>query len=147
MIVAAGLVAFAFVLEVEVAHVELDAAGLQRNGKFFGLHDGCICYRFNDPRYIVPLATLYPVPFYSAGWSYGYGLIDRMPVLVPVPMRDVWGAWIEYYIPLWPAPALFGAIAFLKRRRRSIGFCKKCGYDRVGLAASARCPECGAGSG
>ena len=56
---------------------------------------------------------------------------------------------IPYY-PLWPAPALlFGgaAIAWMAeavaRRRSRVGNCGKCKYDRTGLAATARCPECG----
>jgi hypothetical protein len=30
------------------------------------------------------------------------------------------------------------------RRRIAAGVCARCGYDRRGLAGSARCPECGA---
>jgi hypothetical protein len=53
--------------------------------------------------------------------------------------------------PLWP-PALLAllptAIAWrfdvVARRRERIGRCPKCNYDRAGIAADAKCPECGA---
>ena len=32
---------------------------------------------------------------------------------------------------------------FLDRRRFGAGLCARCGYDRRGLAESAKCPECG----
>jgi hypothetical protein len=56
---------------------------------------------------------------------------------------------IPYY-PLWPVPALLlggSAIAWVAEavaRRRSLAdSCVKCKYDRTGIAATARCPECG----
>ena len=58
------------------------------------------------------------------------------------------GWWFE--VPIW-FPALISlalaATAFrldtLARRRGRPGVCKACGYDLVGLAAGAVCPECG----
>jgi hypothetical protein len=54
-------------------------------------------------------------------------------------------------IPLWIPPlAMFAltaaawALDILARRRARTTHCPKCGYDRTGLAASAKCPECGA---
>lgn len=37
-----------------------------------------------------------------------------------------------------------GAILWHLDRRRLAHQCRKCGYDRRGLAAEAICPECGA---
>jgi hypothetical protein len=53
-------------------------------------------------------------------------------------------------IPIWPGVVAFAApacILWLTDRRsnwfRLAGACPKCGYDRRGLAADAKCPECG----
>ena len=60
-----------------------------------------------------------------------------------------WGA----VLPLWLPPVVTGSITFLAwrldtlaRRRAKLNLCPTggCGYDRTGLAASAKCPECGA---
>jgi hypothetical protein len=56
----------------------------------------------------------------------------------------------EIWIPLW-APGMFililTAVAWrwdaLARRAR-LNLCPKCNYDRAGIAADAKCPECGA---
>ena len=37
-----------------------------------------------------------------------------------------------------------GGIAFKFGRVRRVGLCRRCRYDRAGLAADALCPECGA---
>ena len=36
-------------------------------------------------------------------------------------------------------------VRYIRRHRRwaSTGACMRCGYDRGGLAADAKCPECG----
>jgi hypothetical protein len=60
------------------------------------------------------------------------------------------------WFPLWPGFALntlFYAglawglwqvpLAIRRRRRRRMNRCVKCGYDRAGIAADAKCPECG----
>jgi hypothetical protein len=69
------------------------------------------------------------------------------------PDRHHFGYW---EVPLWrptlmvgvPAAALWLLEAFAldgaEIRRRKRGRCPKCGYDRRGIAAEARCPECGA---
>jgi hypothetical protein len=50
-------------------------------------------------------------------------------------------------IPIWFLAAVTGglsAIAWrLDRRGSSAGHCPKCNYDRTGIAADAKCPECG----
>ena len=57
-------------------------------------------------------------------------------------------------ICLWPFPVLLWASGGWlvwsgrrARRRAMTGVCLKCGYDLVGLAAGAPCPECGGGGG
>ncbi len=60
------------------------------------------------------------------------------------------GAWEATEIALWPfvVLAVGGALWFwwrdaMLRRRERMGACVQCGYDRVGLAEDAACPECG----
>jgi hypothetical protein len=57
------------------------------------------------------------------------------------------------FVPLWaPACASFIACAAAwrrdarARRRARINHCPRCGYDRAGIGAAARCPECGSRS-
>ncbi len=54
-------------------------------------------------------------------------------------------------VPLWPfviisifATAAAWRMDTLAQRRKRIGACPACGYDRTGLAANAPCPECNA---
>ncbi len=54
------------------------------------------------------------------------------------------------FIPLWAPTLLAGAIAAWcwrrerqRRRLANAGSCPACGYSRAGLAADAKCPECG----
>ena len=55
-------------------------------------------------------------------------------------------------IPVWPAPVIAAlplALVVAGRartgRRRRLGLCAACGYDRRGISAGAVCPECGSG--
>ncbi len=57
----------------------------------------------------------------------------------------------EFEVAIWPLPAaalFFTAFLWyldtLARRRARLNLCPKCHYDRTGLAAGAKCPECGA---
>lgn len=59
--------------------------------------------------------------------------------------------WGYVVIPLWPFVLISIAITAaawrmdtLAQRRKRIGGCPACGYDRAGLAADAPCPECNA---
>jgi hypothetical protein len=75
----------------------------------------------------------------------------------PEPDRYTWwGSWKldslgwRLVVPLWllAAAALGVAIAasapeLLARRRARLNLCPSCHYDRAGLAAGAKCPECG----
>ena len=65
-----------------------------------------------------------------------------------VPLRVVWPALIAN-IALWTlaargTAAAARAVPRLRERLRRKGLCRRCGYDRAGLAAGAQCPECGA---
>jgi predicted Zn-ribbon and HTH transcriptional regulator len=59
----------------------------------------------------------------------------------------------QLVIPMWTLAALPGLGALLvwrserPERRRRLGLCLQCGYERRGLAVAAPCPECGAGAG
>jgi hypothetical protein len=49
-----------------------------------------------------------------------------------------------WFLALFPLSASFIAWRLDRRARRCAGLCRRCGYDRAGLAVSAVCPECGA---
>jgi hypothetical protein len=51
------------------------------------------------------------------------------------------GVSMMYPAALTLAPAAL--LWYADRRRFGPGLCKSCGYDRAGLAADAKCPECG----
>jgi hypothetical protein len=67
-------------------------------------------------------------------------LFDRVDVrhgsLVRVPM---WGPLMLVMVP----SALWWYVDIREWRRRHGLLCRSCGYDRHGLAADAKCPECG----
>jgi hypothetical protein len=60
-------------------------------------------------------------------------------------------SWYRVAIPLWlpfamvALPAAMGWRRSLERHRwaRFVHACKGCGYDRRGLSAEVKCPECG----
>ena len=81
------------------------------------------------------------------GWDAG---TQRWRVYSTVQANSAGMTWFVG-VPLWmfAAPALLAsAIAWgldaRSRRRVRAHTCIRCGYDRVGLAPSAVCPECGA---
>jgi hypothetical protein len=51
------------------------------------------------------------------------------------------GVSLVYPVLLTAIPAAF--LWYKYRRRYGPHQCQKCGYDRAGLAADAKCPECG----
>jgi hypothetical protein len=97
-----------------------------------------------------------------AAWvlSHQWGVtwfIDFEPPSVPplnwLPSWRVGSGWIEigipYCLPLAPTLAFaayfwLSEISAIRRRRRvKAGVCPGCRYDRRGLTADAKCPECG----
>lgn len=76
-----------------------------------------------------------------------YGAL-RTDCLLPRFRSDPWTC--DFYLPFW-VPVLFVGMAPLRHARAKVrqekalaaGRCIGCGYDRAGLAAEARCPECG----
>jgi hypothetical protein len=50
--------------------------------------------------------------------------------------------WMPFALWAIPTITLF-ALDLASARRRRMGQCAKCGYDRAGLAPGAVCPECG----
>jgi hypothetical protein len=87
----------------------------------------------------------------SSGWWWGYsGEEGRIQAKAPGYAGLVFGAsdkvWLVGVSLLYPvALTLIPAALLWYRDRRGTGrhACKKCGYDRRGLAADAKCPECG----
>lgn len=82
------------------------------------------------------------------GWSHYHSLGLLM---LPTVKSD--GRSTYVFIPLWiPLIPLLGSAVILWSRQivaaRSIVGppCKSCGYDRAGLPADAKCPECGTAS-
>jgi hypothetical protein len=55
-----------------------------------------------------------------------------------------WGVGVTLAYPLLVTTLLAALLWHMDRRRFGPGHCGKCGYDRRGLAADAKCPECGA---
>lgn len=51
--------------------------------------------------------------------------------------------WMLLALTLVPTGLLWQAEFRAARRRRLVGHCLACGYDRAGLKAEAACPECG----
>jgi hypothetical protein len=78
------------------------------------------------PSRTYPLADAYRKPQGPSTWGWSISLPLWMPAAVGV-MVAGWG----------------GTMARRLRGRRLRGDCIGCGYDRHGLAADAKCPECG----
>lgn len=86
----------------------------------------------------------------SDGWMIGHPLsqeVDALPAK-GLPWRPLWlGLFANAIIlgvPLVAVPMLAVAGIRALRARLRGGRCPACGYLRTGLAADARCPECGA---
>jgi hypothetical protein len=90
--------------------------------------------------------------------SFANGMYPAAGWYFSKPQWELWwlpswsgsGAYWDFVIPLWPfvfIAALSTAVGWrldtLARRAR-LNRCRKCDYDRAGLAADAKCPECGA---
>ncbi|HVU62894.1 MAG TPA: hypothetical protein VHC70_02865 [Phycisphaerales bacterium] len=76
-----------------------------------------------------------------------------------MPYRMHWGLYYtskepprdwSVTLPMWPFAfaCLFATVTAwrldgIARRRARLNLCPKCGYDRAGIAADAKCPECG----
>jgi hypothetical protein len=64
----------------------------------------------------------------------------------------VWRSAVKaFYVPMWFIITAFAGFSgywwrreYKVRRARSHGACHGCGYDRRGILATAKCPECGA---
>ena len=74
--------------------------------------------------------------------------LHRLGDFAWVPLHG--GAAVRF--PLWIPALCIGAATVvawrldaLVRRRARLNLCPKCGYDRAGLGAGVRCPECGTG--
>ena len=90
-----------------------------------------------------------PVTSHRPGWSSG--LVSGKPRFDWVP-KVRWDQWSTLFIlPLWIPASVSLAVTTaawrldaIARRRARLNRCTKCGYNRAGIAADAKCPECGA---
>ena len=115
------------------------------------LTTGCFCVKQSRLAPLVePSFFVVDVP----GWEWGWTNPPRSN-----PRADDWHYGFSYsrspsgffFGMTLVYPALLTTLAasllwrwdFVVRRRERVGLCKKCGYDRRGLAAGAACPECG----
>jgi hypothetical protein len=79
----------------------------------------------------------------DAGWERKTGNARRWMWWVHTEQMDQYTRLV--LVPLWiPFLAVAGITAWLWYRDRRIpGLCRRCRYDRAGLAPEAACPECG----
>ena len=79
--------------------------------------------------------TLLILDWFLHGWQFGPNLVSPVRML-----QD----------PRWILAVIVGALTIVAwrldalERRVRMGHCRKCNYDRRGLAAGVVCPECGA---
>lgn len=80
---------------------------------------------------------------FKDGWRGGF-LWNRVRDNHGVPL-PIWTAGVTLLYPFLLAAIPAGLMWFTDRRVFGAHACQKCGYDRRGLAAGAKCPECGVG--
>jgi hypothetical protein len=79
-------------------------------------------------------------------WDMGVFPRTDWPCVQWLPEFERFGARFSLAVPLWlPWLAVAGFTVWRRRADRLIvpQACNTCGYDRRGLAADAKCPECG----
>jgi hypothetical protein len=127
-------------------------AGAEDRDLFVRIRDGAIdAAEFAEPRVASEIDMLTAVPMH---WRFvgdrlgtvwmpdvfveehlaASGRYKRTLILLPV--------WIPFLLCAVPTAILSRRDYILTSRARA-GRCPKCGYDRRGLAADAKCPECG----
>jgi hypothetical protein len=109
---------------------------LFRGGLYIDTRPGVLCDIGPDGWTLVPLDQ---------------GLSPRIWSLRPFSLPAPSPTPAYLFIPLWIPGAAVLALTFVAWRRDDLArgregrhLCPKCHYDRTGLAASAKCPECGA---
>ncbi len=90
-------------------------------------------------------------------WRGAIGTSPRSPLMTlgsspisrALPLLPLWPQFLAN-IAIWAFLMSFAAFAFHRLafnrrsvRRRRLGLCVRCGYDRAGLPAGSGCPECG----
>jgi hypothetical protein len=101
----------------------------------------CLSLEFG-PRYSCPRSSWNNSPIELHG---GIELRRRGPDITGVPYRPLWaGLILDSVLFAGCSLVLSKTTCALRRyKRRTRGDCSACGYDRGGLAADAKCPECG----
>ena len=96
-----------------------------------------------------PLSAPLTIPISHTGFRHGLLIREARGLWGWKPEWGKPGATVYASVPLWmPFAAMVLPAGALWRRdireaRRARGGCASCGYDRRGLAADAKCPECG----
>jgi hypothetical protein len=74
-----------------------------------------------------------------------HDLASYVPMFTTAAGRFDWMARMPFWMPLVIAAGTTGFMQWKDNaaRRRRLGLCTRCGYDRRGIAAGAPCPECG----
>jgi hypothetical protein len=74
-----------------------------------------------------------------------HDLNSYVPMFTTAAGRFHWMARIPFWMPLVLTSGAAGILWWKDNgdRRRRLGLCITCGYDRRGIDASAPCPECG----
>jgi hypothetical protein len=109
----------------------------QNAGLELQVSNGCVqCFRFPGGSFLPEwyLGDLHPSTRWRTMWKPMY-LVNRLDTLLLIPL------WIPMSPVLCAAAALW--YGDIRARRRGRDTCRSCGYDRRGLAADAKCPECG----
>jgi hypothetical protein len=117
-------------------------------------------------RFGTPPGARYRVDIWHGRLSFAHS--DGNGMVVTYTWRTQIGRWLVIWspdaqlgssrwlvcVPLWPlflCSSSLSAVLGLQdararlRAREKLNLCPKCGYDRAGIAADAKCPECGCG--
>jgi len=112
---------------------------IEGNGWRFGLYLARFGIETWDPA-LSPPGSLAP----GGPWYYR-GFATDLPPLRWCDAGHNWSGVRYFYVtilPLVPLPLIISLVQWPRTTRTAPGLCPSCGYDRRGIEAKARCPEC-----